>query len=436
MTARRRWNLALFAGGDFAFNLYWQSVMLYLLFYYTEALHLPIATASMCYALASLWDGVANLAVGLFASRPTVTMPYGRVLVMGALPLGIGFVLAYVPPLGAAEGIGALAWIMGTHLLFRTLYALVNVPYLAMSARISLDSGERALVAGLRMLFGTLAAVLVAFFTVPLGKALTGSDGAQGYAAAAMIFAAAATTVLVLVGLTYREAHIPEPPAAAARWRDLVPVLRNRAFISLSAAMVAMIVAATVLDKSVLYYFKYALRDQGTGQQSLGWMSAVSAIAVPMWLLVSRLTGVRGVWFLASGACCLCLGLFMALSITAPLPIQLYLVAIQSAIVGLHFAFWAMLPDTVEYGQTVHGQRAEALLYGLAGLLQRLAIGLGTLVLGLGLDGQGTHPAVVDESGYRIVLAVIPLLFFALAALLMLANPLRKGRHDEIVANL
>jgi hypothetical protein len=31
--------LLLFAFGDFAFNLFWQSIMLFLLFYYTDALH-------------------------------------------------------------------------------------------------------------------------------------------------------------------------------------------------------------------------------------------------------------------------------------------------------------------------------------------------------------------------------------------------------------
>ena len=39
---RGKGRLLLFAFGDFAFNLYWQSIMLFLLFYYTDALELPI----------------------------------------------------------------------------------------------------------------------------------------------------------------------------------------------------------------------------------------------------------------------------------------------------------------------------------------------------------------------------------------------------------
>jgi Na+/melibiose symporter-like transporter len=47
--------------------------------------------------------------------------------------------------------------VVAGHLLFRTAYAAVNVPYLAMTARISIDSRDRAFVAGMRMLFGTMA---------------------------------------------------------------------------------------------------------------------------------------------------------------------------------------------------------------------------------------------------------------------------------------
>ena len=54
--------LLLFAFGDFAFNLFWQSVMLFLLFYYTDALDIPIAVAATTYMIASVWDGIANFA--------------------------------------------------------------------------------------------------------------------------------------------------------------------------------------------------------------------------------------------------------------------------------------------------------------------------------------------------------------------------------------
>jgi GPH family glycoside/pentoside/hexuronide:cation symporter len=164
--------LALFAFGDFAFNLYWQSIMLFLLFYYTDALGLPIAVAATNYLVASVWDGIANFAAGVMVDRRHDRFRYGALMFAGAVPLGLSFVLTYLPPL--ASGGWAIAWVFAAHLLFRTAYAGVNVPYLAMTARISADPGDRAFVAGLRMMFGTAAAVTVALCTVPVGRWLTG----------------------------------------------------------------------------------------------------------------------------------------------------------------------------------------------------------------------------------------------------------------------
>ena len=126
--------LLLFAFGDFAFNLYWQSIMLFLLFYYTDALGISIAIAGTIYLVASVWDGIANFVAGVLVDRRHASFRYGPLLVAGAVPLGLTFVLTYMPPV--ARGGWALASILTAHLLFRTAYAGTNVPYLAMTARI------------------------------------------------------------------------------------------------------------------------------------------------------------------------------------------------------------------------------------------------------------------------------------------------------------
>ena len=98
MTHPSKPRLLLFAFGDFAFNLYWQSVMLFLLFYYTDAVNLPIAVAATIYMIASVWDGIANFLAGVVVDRRQGVIRYGPLLAAGAVPLGIAFVLAYLPP--------------------------------------------------------------------------------------------------------------------------------------------------------------------------------------------------------------------------------------------------------------------------------------------------------------------------------------------------
>lgn len=434
-----RARLTLFAFGDFAFNLYWQSAMLFLLFYYTDALDLPVGVAATIFMAASVWDGIANFAAGLLADRREPKGGLGRLVAIGGVPLGLGFVLAWLPPL--APGWWGMAGVFLGHIVFRTAYAFINLPYLAMSARVSADSSDRAYVAGMRMLSGTLAAVVVALGTVPLGATLPGTRAAaDAYLGAAMVFAAAGAAILAWVGATYREADVPER-------REPVPVLAalrslagNRAFVTLSLAMVAMIVAVTILNKSVLYYFKYFLGDEGGGQLALASMSVVSAVSVPLWMLMQRRLGTRALWFLAAAAAMGGLVLFATVDIQRAGVMQAYLMAMQAMVVGLNFVFWAMLPNTIEYGEQATGLRVEGAVFGMAALLQRVAIGIATAILGFGFDAAG-YVANVDQSAatlgaMRMTIALAPLGFLALSCALMALNPLGRGAHARIVKDL
>lgn len=419
--------LALFAFGDFAFNLYWQSVMLFLLFYYTEALELPMAVAATIYMAASVWDGAANFVAGVLTDRRKSVRGFGVVLGVGSIPLGLSFVLAYLPPPFA--GTWGAATVFAGHLLFRTAYAAINVPYLAMSARVSSNPDDRAFVAGLRMLSGTAAAVLVALSTVPLGTWLSGSGNpAQTYLAAAMLFASVGTLVLMIVGATYRDATHDFRPYPARLSAALLSLVRNRAFVALNLAMMAMIVAVTVLNKSVLYYFKYLVGNETAGQLALASMGAVSAAAVPAWMILGRWLGLRALWLVAAISAMVGLAAFSAVDIHGAGATQLFLIVMQAMFVGMFFAFWAMLPNTIEYGERATGLHVEGTVFGLSALLQRVAIGAATAILGWSFADAGFVANVpqseATRAGMRATIALVPLVFLALSCAAMLWNPL------------
>lgn len=431
--------LLLFAFGDFAFNLYWQSVMMFLLFYYSDGIGLPIGVAATTYMVASIWDGIANFGAGLVLERRQTGIRYGPLLAIGGVPLGLSFALMYMPPL--TEGTAGIAIIFIAHLLFRTAYAGVNVPYLAMTARISPDSGDRAFVAGTRMLFGTAAAVVVALTTVPLGRLVTGTlDPRRTFVASAMLFAILGAGILAIVGAAYRERVAIDRPPARSTWGALVNLSRNRAYVALNAATMAMVVAITVLSKSVLYYFKYILGNADAGQLTLAMMGAISALAIPLWMLLGRVVGLRLLWLIAAFMGIVTLGMFALTGVAGVGGMQLFLIVTQIVNIGLNFVFWAMLPNTIEYGESETGVHVEGSVFGVAALLQRIAIGIATAILGWGFASAG-YVANVKQSaatlaGMRMTVAIVPLIFFALSCVAMLFNPLGRGVHRRVGRDL
>jgi sugar (glycoside-pentoside-hexuronide) transporter len=430
--------LLLFAFGDFAFNLYWQSIMLFLLFYYTDALNLPIALAATIYMVASVWDGIANFTAGVLVDRRQNSFRYGTLIVAGAVPLGLSFALVYAPPFGSSAF--GIASVLVAHLLFRTAYAAINVPYLAMSARISPDSDDRAFVAGMRMLFGTAASVVVALGTIPIGRWLTGNETAKAYLAAAIVFAIVGAAILIWVGATYREGAKIERPLPASLKAALTSLARNRAFVALNAAMMAMIVAVTVLGKSVLYYFKYLLNDPAAGQVALASMGVASSIAIALWMLAGRFVGLRALWLIASALAMIGLTTFAIIDVRTPFGMQVFLVVMQTIIVGLHFTFWAMLPNTIEYGELTTGLHVEGTVFGVAALLQRIAIGIATAILGWSYASAGYVANVAQSAdtlaAMRATVALVPLVFLALSSVAMVFNPLGRGTHRRVIGEL
>ena len=79
-----RGTLVLFSAGDFAFNLYWQAISLYLLFFYMDALALPPATAGLIFMIGAIWDGAADFLAGAAAER--MRLSYRRLGGRGAPP--------------------------------------------------------------------------------------------------------------------------------------------------------------------------------------------------------------------------------------------------------------------------------------------------------------------------------------------------------------
>ena len=70
----------------------------------------------------------------------------------------------------------------------------------------------------------------------------------------------------------------------------------------------------------------------------------------------------------------------------------------QVGFLGIVFAYWGMLPDTVEYGEWRSGVGAEGLVFGLALLFQKVALGLGAGLFGLALERIGYRPNQVQSA--------------------------------------
>ena len=443
------WRKVGYASGDLGLNVYWQGISLFLFFFYTDVMGIPVWWAGFTIFVASVWDGVTDPVMGAIADRTrTKRGRYRPYLLFGAPVLAVGFVAAFLAPPGLTGGM-LVAYALITHLLLRTLYTVLAIPYAALSARMTPDSSERGALAGWRMQAAALGGLTTAFATpaiVQLMSNLAGGDPRLGWAMAALVMAATATAILWLCFATTTEPTDTEA-APAGRGPGLHDILAAAAMLRrngpLARVFIAIIMASlclAMMSKTLLYWFKYAVGNEAAAGPALAVTPLVLLVMAPIWVAVARATSKRTAFLAGCGiACAGYLGFFF-LPMHEPLAIYVMLAVIAIGASAFAVMFWAMLPDTVEYDEWVSGARQEARVFGFATFAQKAALGLNALLLGILLDLIGFTPNVEQTeatlTGLKAIMGLIPALGAAATLVALWGYPIDQRFHDGLRASI
>lgn len=433
------WRKLAIGSGDIGLNLYWQSSSLFLLFFYTDILGLPAATAGAIYMAALIWDAVIDPVIGAMADRTRTRWGrYRPYLMFGAPPLALSFVFVYALPSLSPSWIVALT--TAAHFLFRTFYAIVAIPYASIFARVTQDAGERATMAGIRMMCALLAGLAISAGTLPLAKALGG--GIEGWSLLAVIYGIFACLFLGLTVLAAGDGDREEeaPGRQLGIGESISTMTQNRPLLLVLGIILIISFTSTFFSKNVLYFFKYVRGDEDFGGVALAILAGVAAIAAPLWAALARRTSKRTA--LIAGLSLDLVGYagwyaFASASYGMLVAALLFCALGRSAI---FVCFWSMLPDTVEYGEWKTGVRTESLIFGFVVFAQKAALGLAAGGLGLTLGLIGFAPNIVQSSGTLwwlvVLMALVPASGDLLALVCTLAYSLDPATHRRITAEI
>lgn len=430
-----------FASGEFGFNLAWQSIELFLLFYYTDVIGLSPWWAGVVFALGSVWDGVLDPIIGALADRTRTRWGRFRPWVIFGSPL-IGLTLAgafYAPALAPAQ---LAVYALVSHLALRTAYTASSIPFLSLSSRVTGDAGDRATIAGFRMQFAALGGLCVSlaypFLTDRFG-------GARAFSLGAILFGVVLVPVLLNAMRAVEEpaesvSPAPRQPLLAALREDghaFVRIARhNTAFLQVLGAVVLTSLALTMLTKASLYYFKYYLQAPGLARYSLALGAAKFIVLAPAWAWYANRTSKRHAWMVASS---ISISGLIPLYFTSPAHPSvafwlLFYVGIGSA--GYAVLFWAMLPDTVEVNEVSFGQRDEAKVFSLALFARKLALAVNALLLGTLLSVAGFVPnrAQTPETlwALKALFTLVPLVGAVLSMVVLWRYRLDATEHNRL----
>lgn len=423
-----------YGAGDFAFNLSFTFSSLFLLYFYTDVLELNAGTAGVIIMVALIWEGITDPVIGMLANRTRSRWGrYRPYLLFGAVPLALSVVAMFLP-LGLSGG-ALVAYCFVTHLVYRTVFTLVNIPYIALSAQMTQDSDARGQLAAARMLFAIVCGLTLASLTLPVANALGG--GQTGFFLVSVIYSVAATVILLITFAVTRE-DVTEASADHPSFSEMLATLRvNRAFMLLFVATAAGATGYTMSGKALIYYLKYWVGSEAAVTSGLVITLGAAALAMIPWMLIAKRTSKRFVWLAGAGLNILAYIFILAAAPREGIGLWAPLVGIGIGNSAFILTFWSMLPDTVEYGEWKTGTRGEGAIFGLMAFSQKIALGIGTGLIGLIMSWIGYVPNEQQSAetlrGIVLLYGGGPLVLFAASVAVIWFYPLSGETHRRIV---
>ena len=157
--------------GDLASCLFWQTITIYLLFFYTDVFGLAAAAAGIMIGVSRLLDALFDVVIGMFADRTNTRWGKFRPYILwGALPLAISAVLAFTTP--AFGGPAKVVYAYVTFIAFMFLYSTVNIPYTALLGVISGDPIERTSASSFKFVGAFGGGIIVSATALAHGRVL------------------------------------------------------------------------------------------------------------------------------------------------------------------------------------------------------------------------------------------------------------------------
>ncbi|MDO6839080.1 glycoside-pentoside-hexuronide (GPH):cation symporter [Paraglaciecola chathamensis] len=420
--------------GDTASNIVFQSVMLFLSFFYTDIFGISPAVVGTLFLVVRIFDAVTDPLMGAMTDRTKTK--YGKFrpyLLWLALPFGVISVLAFTTPDFSEQG--KVIYAFATYALLMIAYTAINIPYSALGGVITGDPKERVSVQSYRFVFGMLGGLIVTAFTLPLVEWFGAGDKAKGYqlTIAAM---SVVGVIMFLVCFAGTKERVAAPKQDSTFKQDMASLWKNDQWRILSTVAFFVLVGMVMRNTLAIYYVKYFLlrEDLITAFITLGMIGNIIGCAVAP-SVVKRVCKIKVYTSVLFIAAVICVGSYWIQSDQLVLAFVVYFIGNVFLQMGTPL-LWAQIADTVDYGQFKTGIRITGMTYSSVVFFIKLGLALGGAIVGWLLAYYGyqadTPQGPEAVQGILLSFTIFPAVAFIIVSWVMSRYKLNDNKVTEI----
>ncbi|WGI19982.1 MFS transporter [Latilactobacillus sakei] len=431
-----------FGLGDFACNLIYASLSSYLLFFYTNVFGLSAASASLLFLVVRFIDAFSDPIIGFIIDKTdTKWGKYRPFLLYGAIPFAVLAILCFTVP--SFGGTGKLVYAYITYILLSVCYTFVNVPYGSLTSAMTNDQQESVSLTTYRTFLANVGQVIVAFFVPFIAELLTKTMGlAKAWQMTMVIMGIMGGLLLWGCFMTTNErVKVPKEHMKISIKDVFIQLRQNRPLVVLCIFFFVIYGVKSVVSSTGIYYVTYYVgREDLVKWYSLaGTLPALAFIPVIPWL-ANRLSKFQLIIISVAADIIGMLGLFFAK------PDWIIWIFISRGIAsvgnGMISAYmWALIPETVEYGEYKTNKRMGGIIYAIVGFVFKCGNALGGVIPGIVLSATGyiataQHQTAGAVHGILIATTIIPIVIYSIAIFSMKFYNLDKETYARISAEL
>ena len=416
----------------------------FLLFYYTDYAGVSAMAVGTIMMISRVFDGISDIIMGVIVDRTHSRFGKARPWILRmCIPFAISGILMFSVP-ASWSSTPKLVYVFITYNLVSTvIYTAINVPYSALNALMTQDPYERSVLSIFRHLLATAGTLTINTFTLPLVEYFGNNASAWTKTFVVFGFVSIAAFLCTFFGTKER---VRANEAGEQKVEENVPfvtgikaLFQNKYWIMMTGMLALFFLMYSVNGGATVYYAKDILGDKNLVSTINGIFNIVQILGMFFIAMLVKKFGKRNVFSL--GLILDIIGMLVLNFLGGFMPV----IVVSSVIRGIGNAcggatMWAMVSDTIDYGEWKTGYRTEGLVNSACSFGYKIGNGIGSALLGVILEvggyvGNAAAQTASALTSIRICFVWIPIAVYACGLIIMKFYHLDK-EFDGILADL
>lgn len=445
-----------FSVGDLAQNLIYQTISIWLLFFYTNVYGLKPEVAAVMFLIVRIVDVIWDPVVGAFVDRANPRWgKYRSWLILGGVPMAGFGILCFWNGFS-----GSLLYAYVTYVGMSMCYTMVGVPYGALNSSLTRDTEEITILTSVRMVLANLAGLLIktlplviAIFAPKVPDPSTGRmvavyntpESAGAWFITMCLFCLVGLSLLIFCFSQSRERiAMNAEQSQGVRASDLyMEFVRNKPLRILAFFFITTFAMMSISNATDSYFMSYNIGATPFMTTVFMWLGTIPAfIFLPLVPAIKRRVGKKGMFNLFLGIAVAGMALMYVFVSVPALKSHFLLLCIAQFIknTGVLVAtgyMWALVPEVVSYGEYTTGRRVAGIVNALTCIFLKAGMALGGVIPGFVLAWVGFNADLqtqtpLAEQGILWLVTVIPALLMILAVFIISKYDLSDEMLDRI----